>query len=58
MPARDDILVTRLREARAVLIGKARLPEFGHNGFTDGPNIAATPIPCSPSRNSGGAGRR
>ncbi|TPG59750.1 amidase [Roseomonas nepalensis] len=55
VPARDDILVTRLRAAGAVLIGKTRLPEFGHKGLTDGPSFGATPNPWDPSRTSGGS---
>jgi len=55
VPARDDILVTRLREAGAILIGKTRMPEFGHKGMTDGPSFGVTPNPWDLSRTSGGS---
>ncbi|HEY8611308.1 MAG TPA: amidase family protein [Roseomonas sp.] len=55
MPARDDIIVTRLREAGAILIGKTRMPEFGHKGMTDGPSFGVTPNPWDLSRTSGGS---
>jgi aspartyl-tRNA(Asn)/glutamyl-tRNA(Gln) amidotransferase subunit A len=53
--ARDDITVTRLREAGAILIGKTRMPEFGHKGLTDGPSFGVTPNPWDLSRTSGGS---
>jgi aspartyl-tRNA(Asn)/glutamyl-tRNA(Gln) amidotransferase subunit A len=55
VPARDDITVTRLREAGAILIGKTRMPEFGHKGLTDGPSFGVTPNPWGLSRTSGGS---
>jgi aspartyl-tRNA(Asn)/glutamyl-tRNA(Gln) amidotransferase subunit A len=55
VPARDDITVTRLREAGAILIGKTRMPEFGHKGLTDGPSFGVTPNPWDLSRTSGGS---
>src|SRR5262249_16017565 len=35
--AADDVLVKRLRDAGAIIIGKATSPEFGVKGLTDGP---------------------
>jgi aspartyl-tRNA(Asn)/glutamyl-tRNA(Gln) amidotransferase subunit A len=55
VPARDDITVTRLREAGAILIGKTRMPEFGHKGLTDGPSFGVTPNPWGLSRTSAGS---
>jgi Asp-tRNA(Asn)/Glu-tRNA(Gln) amidotransferase A subunit family amidase len=31
----EDITVTRLKEAGAIVLGKTQLPEFGHKGVTD-----------------------
>lgn len=31
----DDVTVTRLRRAGAIILGKTNLPEFGHKGTTD-----------------------
>ena len=55
VPTRDDILVTRLRAAGAVLIGKTRMPEFGHKGMTDGSAFGVTPNPWDTTRTSGGS---
>ncbi|MFH5926057.1 amidase [Roseomonas xinghualingensis] len=55
IPARDDIIVTRLREAGAILVGKTRMPEFGHKALTDGPGFGVTPNPWDLSRTSGGS---
>jgi len=35
VPNRDDVLVTRLRAAGAIMIGKTTTPEFGIKGQTD-----------------------
>src|ERR1051326_5254951 len=37
--AADDVLVKRLRDAGAIIIGKATTPEFGVKGLTDGPEF-------------------
>ena len=55
VPARDDITVTRLRAAGAILVGKTRMPEFGHKGLTDGPSFGTTPNPWDITRTSGGS---
>jgi len=39
IPAKDDICVTRLRAAGAIVVGKTTLPEFAHKGMTDGPGF-------------------
>src|SRR5712672_4495520 len=38
----DDILVQRLRQAGAIIIGKSTTPEFGVKGLTDGPAFGIT----------------
>jgi aspartyl-tRNA(Asn)/glutamyl-tRNA(Gln) amidotransferase subunit A len=55
VPARDDITVTRLRAAGAILVGKTTLPEFGHKGMTDGPAFGTTRNPWDLSRTTGGS---
>ena len=55
LPLRDDILVTRLGEAGAIVVGKTTLPEFGHKGLTDGPSFGITRNPWHPGRTPGGS---
>ena len=55
IPDRDDAIATRLRAAGCILVGKTRMPEFGHKGLTDGPSFGATPNPWDLSRTSGGS---
>lgn len=54
-PERDDVTVARLRAAGAIVIGKTRLPEFGHKGLTDGPSFGVTRNPWDLSRTPGGS---
>jgi aspartyl-tRNA(Asn)/glutamyl-tRNA(Gln) amidotransferase subunit A len=54
-PTQDDPTVARLRAAGAIVVGKTRLPEFGHKGLTDGPTFGVTPNPWDLSRTSGGS---
>src|SRR5882757_1867484 len=42
---RDDILVTRLRDAGAIMVGKSTTPEFGIKGTTEGPIFGVTRNP-------------
>ncbi|BDG74450.1 amidase [Roseomonas fluvialis] len=53
--ARDDVLVTRLRGAGAIIIGKTTTPEFGVKGLTDGPSFGVTRNPWNLDRTSGGS---
>jgi aspartyl-tRNA(Asn)/glutamyl-tRNA(Gln) amidotransferase subunit A len=57
---RDDVLVTRLRAAGAIMIGKTTTPEFGIKGQTDAPSYGTTRNPWNldrtPGGSSGGAG--
>ena len=43
--AEDSILVSRLRQAGCVVLGKTNTPEFGHKGKTDNGPFGATKNP-------------
>jgi aspartyl-tRNA(Asn)/glutamyl-tRNA(Gln) amidotransferase subunit A len=53
--AGDDVLVSRLRAAGAIVIGKATTPEFGVKGLTDGPSFGITRNPWNLERTPGGS---
>ena len=59
IPEQDDIVVERLKQAGAIVIGKTNTPEFGHKGVTDNPLFGATSNPWNleytPGGSSGGA---
>lgn len=55
VPDRDDILVTRLRDAGAIMIGKSTTPEFGIKGTTEGPIFGVTRNPWDLGRTPGGS---
>lgn len=50
-----ELVVQRLFEAGAILIGKTNTPEFGYTGKTDNLLIGATSTPFDLDRNSGGS---
>jgi Asp-tRNA(Asn)/Glu-tRNA(Gln) amidotransferase A subunit family amidase len=50
-----ELIVKRLFEAGAILIGKTNTPEFGYTGKTDNLLIGATSTPFDIDRNSGGS---
>lgn len=52
---RDDVLVTRLREAGTIMVGKTTTPEFGIKGTTEGPIFGVTRNPWDLSRTPGGS---
>lgn len=55
-PAREDsLIVRRLRDAGAVILGKTNLPELAIYGFTESPTWGDTRNPWDPSRTSGGS---
>src|SRR3954454_25052362 len=55
-PAREDgLIVRRLRDAGAVILGKTNLPELAIYGFTESPNWGDTRNPWDPSRTCGGS---
>ncbi|GIS32834.1 MAG: hypothetical protein Ct9H90mP4_07480 [Gammaproteobacteria bacterium] len=58
-PAEEDsVLVSRLRKAGCVILGKTNTPEFGHKGKTDNVPFGSTKNPWnleySPGGSSGG----
>ncbi|WP_342051176.1 MULTISPECIES: amidase [unclassified Cupriavidus] len=55
IPARDNVLVGRLRAAGAVLVGKTNVPEFGAGANTRNPVWGATGNPFDPNLNAGGS---
>jgi amidase len=55
VPAADTLLVTRLRAAGAIVIGKTNTPEFGAGSQTFNAVFGATRNPFDPSRTPGGS---
>ncbi|MEP3844934.1 MAG: amidase [Paracoccaceae bacterium] len=55
MPENDDIMVARLREAGAIVIGKTNTPEFGLGSHTFNPVHGATENPYAPGLSCGGS---
>ena len=55
LPARDDIMVARLRAAGAIVIGKTNTPEFGLGSHTFNPVFGATRNPYRLDRSAGGS---
>ena len=55
----DDVLVARLKEAGAIVVGKTNTPEFGHIPFTDndlfGPTLNPWNLERTPGGSSGGS---
>ena len=55
----DDVLVARLKQAGAIVIGKTNTPEFGHIPFTDndlfGPTLNPWNLERTPGGSSGGS---
>jgi aspartyl-tRNA(Asn)/glutamyl-tRNA(Gln) amidotransferase subunit A len=51
----DDVLVTRLRAAGAIIVGKTTTPEFGNKGLTEGPSFGITRNPWNTERTPGGS---
>ncbi len=55
-PATEDgLVVRRLRDAGAVILGKTNLPELAIYGFTESPTWGDTRNPWDPSRTTGGS---
>ncbi|CAN5707151.1 amidase family protein [soil metagenome] len=52
---RDDVLVSRLRDAGTIMVGKTTTPEFGIKGTTEGPLFGVTRNPWDLSRTPGGS---
>lgn len=55
VPDRDAVLVERLKNAGAIILGKTNLPEFGLIGITDNALFGKTVNPWNPGRTSGGS---
>jgi amidase len=51
----DGLVVRRLRDAGAVILGKTNLPELAIYGFTESPTWGDTRNPWDPSRTCGGS---
>lgn len=55
VPEHDDLIVTRLRAAGAITIGKTNVPEFGAGSQTFNPVFGATRNPWDPGKTCGGS---
>jgi amidase len=55
VPAADELLAARLREAGAILVGKTNTPEWGAGSHTFNPVFGATRNPWDPARSAGGS---
>lgn len=55
VPEEDAILVERLRDAGAILLGKTNTPEFGCKPFTDNRIFGTTRNPWALNRSAGGS---
>jgi amidase len=51
----DSILVSRLRDAGAVILGKTNLPELAIHGFTESKTFGISRNPWNPERTTGGS---
>ena len=55
IPKCDDIIIERLREAGAVILGKTNVPEFGYSGVGHNPVFPTTRNPWNLDLTSGGS---
>lgn len=55
VPDRTSVLVDRLENAGAIVLGKTNTPEFGHKGTTDNLVVGATGTPFDPEKTAGGS---
>lgn len=55
VPASDDLIAARMRQAGAILIGKTNTPEFGLGSHTFNPVYGATCNPYDANRTCGGS---
>jgi Asp-tRNA(Asn)/Glu-tRNA(Gln) amidotransferase A subunit family amidase len=51
----DGLVIARLKNAGAIVLGKTNLPEFGHNAVTDNRLFGPTRSPVAPHLNSLGS---
>jgi aspartyl-tRNA(Asn)/glutamyl-tRNA(Gln) amidotransferase subunit A len=55
LPEEDDIVVTRLKAAGAVIVGKTNVSEFGYSGISHNPVFETTRNPWNLEMTSGGS---
>ncbi|MFV0426490.1 MAG: amidase [Beutenbergiaceae bacterium] len=55
VPEQDDGVVTRLRAAGSLMVGKTNTPEFGLPCYTEPDNAPPARTPWDPSRSAGGS---
>lgn len=55
VPDQDAVMVTRLKEAGAIMLGKTNTPEFGHIGATHNPVFGISRNPWNTDRTPGGS---
>ena len=55
VPTWDNVMVARVREAGAVIVGKTNVPEFGAGSNSRNPVWGATGNPFNPTLNAGGS---
>jgi aspartyl-tRNA(Asn)/glutamyl-tRNA(Gln) amidotransferase subunit A len=55
VPDADALVVARLRQAGAILLGKTTTPEMAHKGVTDSALFGVTPNPWAPGYTAGGS---
>ncbi len=55
VPEHDALVVSRLKRAGAIVIGKTTTPEFGHKTLTDAPLTGVTRNPWDSRRTCGGS---
>ena len=55
IPEEDALVVTRLKEAGCVILGKTNTPEFGYKGVTDNLIFGVTPNPWDLKKTAGGS---
>ena len=55
VPEEDDVVVERLRNADAVILGKTNVPEFGYSGVGHNPVFETTRNPWNTSLTPGGS---
>lgn len=55
IPDRDATVISRLRNAGAIIVGKTNSPEFGHKATTDNPLFGPSKNPWNTQKTTGGS---
>lgn len=55
VPQKTSVIVRRLQEAGAIVVGSTNSPEFGHRGDTTNPLHGTTGNPFDPAKTAGGS---